>query len=66
MAEVQTLLRTDSKPETTEVLRLIDRMTPDQKTEMLIYANGFLQGFRSASVMQGNKETSKAAAVQTV
>lgn len=64
MADVTTLLKTENKQATTEVLQLLDAMTQAQKTEILVYANGFLQGFRAAKVTQG--ESTQSAAVQTV
>lgn len=66
MADVTTLLKTENKQATTEVLQLLDAMTPAQKTEILVYTNGFLQGFRAAKVTQGDNAQSKAVAVQTV
>ena len=60
--QMETMLKAENKEETMEVMQILGEMTPAQKSEMLIFANGFLHGVRSAS----DKNTSKAAAVQTV
>ncbi len=60
--QMETLLKTESKPEAEKVMQLLGGMTAAQKSEMLV----FMQGVCFANKMQGDKETSKAAAVQTV
>lgn len=62
--QMETMIKAESKQETIEVMQILGEMTPAQKSEMLIFANGFLHGVRSASNPQ--KEVSKAAAAQTV
>ena len=60
--QMETLLKTESKPEAEKVMQLLGGMTAAQKSEMLV----FMQGVCFENKMQGDKETSKAAAVQTV
>ena len=60
--QMETLLKTESKPEAEKVMQLLGGMTAAQKSEMLV----FMQGVCFANKMQSDKETSKAAAVQTV
>lgn len=49
MSDIKISLKTENKQATTEVLQLLEAMTPAQKTEILVYTNGFLQGFRAAN-----------------
>lgn len=49
MSDIKISLKTENKQATTEILQLLEAMTPAQKTEILVYTNGFLQGFRAAN-----------------
>ena len=51
--QTETLLRTESKPETEQVMQFLDEMTPAQQNEMLV----FMQGMRFANNMQQGTKT---------
>lgn len=52
-ANMEILLKTESKPEAEKVMQLLDGMTNAQKSEMPV----FMQGVCFANKMQGGKET---------